>query len=108
MLSLSNLRKYDDRPFIACVVTPTENFCLMANTTLLKKISHTSQQLRENNIRGSFNGSDIAREFEGIIDVSGETLASHHSAQELVGAEFSRCLAVAGSGSGAGLGFATA
>jgi len=68
VLSLSNLRKYDDRPFIVCLVTPMENFCLLANTSLLKKISHSSQQLRENNIRGSFNGSDIAREFEGITN----------------------------------------
>jgi len=68
VLSLSNLRKYDDRPFIVCLVTPTENYCLLANTTLLKKISHSSQQLRENNIRGTFNGSDIAREFEGIAN----------------------------------------
>ncbi len=66
VLSLSTLQKYDDRPFIVCLITPTENHCLLANTTLLKKISHSSQQLRENNIRGSFNGSDIAREFEGI------------------------------------------
>jgi hypothetical protein len=66
VLSLSNLRKYDDRPFIVCLVTPTQNFCLIANTTFLKKISHSSQELRENNIRGSFNGSDIMRAFEGI------------------------------------------
>jgi hypothetical protein len=66
VLSLSNLRKYDDRPFIVCLVTPTTNYCLLANTTFLQKISHSSQELRENNIRGSFNGSDIAREFEGI------------------------------------------
>ena len=66
VLSLSNLRKYDDRPFIVCLVTPTENFSLLANSSLLKKISHSSQDFRENNIRGSFNGSDIAREFEGI------------------------------------------
>jgi hypothetical protein len=66
VLSLSNLRKYDDRPFIVCLVTPKENFCLIANTTFLKKISHSSQTLRENNIRGSFNGSDIVREFERI------------------------------------------
>jgi hypothetical protein len=68
VLSLSNLRKYDDRPFIVCVVTPTENYCLLANTTLLKKISHSSEQLRENNIRGSFNGSDIIRDFVGITN----------------------------------------
>jgi hypothetical protein len=66
VLSLSNLRKYDDRPFIVCLVTPGENHCILANTTFLKKISHSSQELRENNIRGSFNGSDIVREFEGI------------------------------------------
>lgn len=66
VLSLSALQKYDDRPFVVCLVTPTTNYCMLANTTFLKKISHSSQELRENNIRGSFNGSDIAREFEGI------------------------------------------
>jgi len=74
VLSLSSLRKYDDRPFIVCLVTPKENHCMLANTTLLKKVSHSSQELRTNNIRGSFNGSDIAREFEGIIN-SGESIA---------------------------------
>jgi len=71
VLSLSNLRKYDDRPFVVCLVTPTKNFCLIANTTFLKKISHSSQELRANNIRGSFNGSDIVREFEGIENCAG-------------------------------------
>lgn len=66
VLSLSNLHKFDDRPFIVCLVTPSCNYALLANTTFLKKISHSSQELRENNIRGSFNGSDIMRDFEGI------------------------------------------
>ncbi len=66
VLSLSNLKKFDDRPFVVCLVTPTTNHCFLANTTLLKKISHSSLDLRENNIKGSFNGSDILREFEGI------------------------------------------
>lgn len=70
VLSLSNLRKYDDRPFIVCLVMPKANYCLLSNTTFLKKISHSSQELRENNIRGSFNGSDIVREFEGIGNTS--------------------------------------
>jgi hypothetical protein len=68
VLSLSNLQKFDDRPFIVCLVTPTYNYTYLANTTFLKKISHSSQTLRENNIRGSFNGSDIMREFEGITN----------------------------------------
>jgi hypothetical protein len=66
VLSLSNLKKVDDRPFIVCLVTPTTNYCMLANTTFLKKISHSSQELRLNNIKGSFNGSDIVRDFEGI------------------------------------------
>jgi hypothetical protein len=70
VLSLSNLHKYDDRPFIVCLVTPAQNYCLIANTTFLKKISHSSQELRVNNIRGSFNGSDIAPDFEGICNTA--------------------------------------
>ena len=68
VLSLSALQKYDDKPFIVCLVTPHRNHVLLANTTFLTKISHSSQNLRENNIRGSFNGSDIIREFEGIAN----------------------------------------
>lgn len=66
VLSLSALQKYDERPFIVCVSTPGENYLLLSNTTLLKKISHSSQELRVNNIKGSFNGSDILRELNGI------------------------------------------
>lgn len=66
VLSLSNLRKYDSGPFFVCLVTPSHNHCFLANTTFIKKISHSSQALRENHIRGSLNGSDIGREFEGI------------------------------------------
>ena len=70
VLSLSCLQKYDDRPFIVCLVTPETNYCMLANTTFLKKISHSSQELRENNIKGSFNGSDIVKDFEGIENSS--------------------------------------
>lgn len=63
VLSLSTLQKYDSRPFIVVFVTPKKNFMMLANTTFLKKISHSSQELRIDNIKGSFNGSDIYREF---------------------------------------------
>ena len=69
ILSLSALQKYDSRPFIVCIVTPSENFLLMANTTFLSKISHSSQLLRFDNIRGSFNGSDVMRDVDGIANV---------------------------------------
>lgn len=78
VLSLSNLRKYDDRPFIVCLVTPAKNFCLLANSTFLKKISHSSQDLRVDNIRGSFNGSDIVRSFEGIENTAGNLTRLYH------------------------------
>ena len=69
VISLSNLQKVDDRPFIVCLVTPEKNYLYLANSTFLKKISHSSQELRENNIRGSINGSDILREFQGVKNV---------------------------------------
>ena len=86
VLSLSNLRKYDDRPFIVCLVTPSQNYCLIANTTFLKRISHSSQELRENNIRGSFNGSDIVREFEGISN-SAENIGRLYAIHAEIGFE---------------------
>lgn len=66
VLSLSNLKKVDHIPFLVCLVTPKLNHIFLANSTLLRKISHSSQELRIDNIKGSFNGSDICREFEGI------------------------------------------
>ena len=63
VLGLSALQKYDERPFIVCLVLKDENILLLVNSTFLKKISHSSQALRIDNIRGSFNGSDIFRVF---------------------------------------------
>lgn len=68
VLSLSILQKYDELPFIVCLVTPKENKLFLANSTFLNKISHSSQELRENNIKGSFNGSDIVKEFQGLYN----------------------------------------
>jgi hypothetical protein len=68
ILSLSNLKKVDHLPFLVCLVTPTKNYVFLANTTLLRKISHSSQELRVDNIKGSFNGSDIMRDLEGIAN----------------------------------------
>lgn len=80
VLALSALHKYDDIPFIVCLVTPTRNYLMLANTTFLRKISHSSQELRRDNIKGSFNGSDIMREFEGVknIPANFEFLYSFH------------------------------
>lgn len=66
VLSLSSLQKYDKIPFVVCLVTPNKNYLMLANATFLRKVSHSSQELRVDNIKGSFNGSDIMRDFEGV------------------------------------------
>lgn len=67
VLSLSALEKYDHIPFFVVLVRRNaDNLILLANTTFLRKISHSSQNLRLDNIVGSFNGSDIMREAYGI------------------------------------------
>lgn len=82
VISLSNLQKFDDKLFIVCLVTPQENILFLANTTFISKVSHSSQELRVDNIRGSINGSDIVKEFEGIknIPTNFERLFNIHSA----------------------------
>jgi len=66
VLALSNLQKYDSKPFFVCVVCPNINYVLLSNSTFLKKISHSSHELSLTNIKGSFNGSDISRIFNSI------------------------------------------
>ncbi len=67
VLSLSALEKYDRIPFFVVLVRRNaDNLILLANTTFLRKISHSSQDLRHDNIVGSFNGSDIMRRAYGV------------------------------------------
>ncbi len=66
VISLSTLKKYDDKPFLSCIVRPTNVEFLLANSTLLKRISHSSHRLRVNKICGSFNGNDILRSLGGV------------------------------------------
>lgn len=83
VLSLSALHKYDHLPFfVVLVVGNGDNVLYLANTTFLNKISHSSQQLREDNVKGSFLGSNIIREYDGIPNdaVHAEQLFAIHSA----------------------------
>lgn len=68
ILSLSHLQKYDDRPFIVCLITKEKNILYLSNTTFLKKISHSSHELSTDNIKWSFNGSDIVKEYSGKLN----------------------------------------
>lgn len=69
VLALSVLHRYDNVPFIVCLVTAKQNYLMLANATFLKKISHSSQELRKDNIKGSFNGSDIMREYDNVANI---------------------------------------
>lgn len=69
VLSLSALRRYNDIPFVVCIVRPQNIEFLLANATFLKKISHSSQQLRNDNVRGSFLGHDILRSYDELTNV---------------------------------------
>lgn len=65
VLSLSALEKYDKIPFFVVLVRRnSDNTVLLANSSFLKKISHSSQKLSMDNVRGSFNGSDIIRVYD--------------------------------------------
>lgn len=67
ILSLSALEKYDKIPFFVVLIRKSaDNKVLLANTSFLKKNSHSSQELRMNNIKGSFNGSDIIKDYCGL------------------------------------------
>lgn len=69
VLSLSALEKYDRIPFFVVLVRGEgANSMYLANTTFLSKISHSSQQLAMNNIKGSFNGCDIMKTYNGLAN----------------------------------------
>lgn len=68
VIALSTLQKYDELPFLVCLVAPSTNTLYLANSTFLRKVSHSSQKLRVDNIRGSVNGSDILTLYNGIAN----------------------------------------
>lgn len=80
VLGLSKIKSYDDRPLFFCIVTHIENHLILMNTTFLKKVSHSSQTLRVDNIRGSINCSDIMMEYNSYENTpeNFESLYAYH------------------------------
>ncbi len=67
VLSLSKLEKYDCIPcFVVLVKKDLDNVIYLMNATFLDKISHSSNDLRIDNIRGSLLGSNIRKELPEI------------------------------------------
>lgn len=68
LLSLSALAKVDHAPLVICTVQPESVDFALANSTFLRRVSHSSQALRVGNVRGSFNSSDLLRDYDGIAN----------------------------------------
>lgn len=64
--SLSKLHTVDRLPFVVCIIRPAGIELLLANSTFIRRVSHSSHRLDVDNVRGSFLGHDISRFFEGI------------------------------------------
>lgn len=81
VLSLSKLKKFDDKPFIILFVTPNNMDVILANSTFIDKLSHSSKNLRLDNIVGSFNYSNIIKKYNTIDNISDnfEILFNIHS-----------------------------
>jgi hypothetical protein len=106
VLSLSALQKYDHTPFIVCVVRPAGIQLLLANTTFLRKISHSSHQLTIDNVRGSFLGHDIVRSYSGLNNEPSnfDALFSMH-AQKTWDENLERLVAETNAIAGSGIGY---
>ncbi len=71
VISLSKLEKYDGIPcFVVVVRRGLDNLIYMINTTFIDKVSHSSQSLRIDNIRGSVLGSNIRKQLPEIDRVN--------------------------------------
>jgi len=66
VLSLSPLTPVDHQPAVVCIVGPAGLRFMLMNATFLRKVSHSSHELRADNVRGSFNGSDVVSNYAGL------------------------------------------
>ncbi len=85
VLSLAKIKYFDDIPLMVCLVTPSKNYLFLINTTFIRKVSHSSHNLRVDNIKGSVNGSDILKDLNGLANIpeNFEKLFGIHSGIDL-------------------------
>ena len=81
IIALSRLKAYDHLPFFVIVISPKGHRIVMANSTCINKISHSSAELRIDNIKGSINFSDILQKIGEINNIpeNFESLFDYHS-----------------------------
>lgn len=66
VMALKHIKAFDSIPLFVCVVGSNASYIRLANATFIKKVSHSSKNLREDNIVGNINYSDIMRNYAGI------------------------------------------
>jgi hypothetical protein len=65
-LGFQKILDNDSKPLIACIIRINNIEFLLANSTFINCISHSSKNLTVDNIRGSANLSNIVREFSEL------------------------------------------
>jgi len=66
VVAIRKIVKYDHLPVVACLLTPTGQRLLLANTSFVRKVSHSSHRMRRVCLRGSILGNDIMSRCCGI------------------------------------------
>lgn len=69
VLGLAKIKAYDNIPLFVIVVSPVGHKIVLANSTCVKKVSHSSHKLTLTKIIGSINFSDISSEIFGIKNI---------------------------------------
>jgi hypothetical protein len=64
--ALRAIQQFDHLPFVVALIRPHMTEYFLANSTFINKVSHSSQLLAVDRIRGSINGSNIIRAYDGI------------------------------------------
>lgn len=65
-LGFQKILDHDEKPLIACIIRNDHLEFLLANSTFINCISHSSKNLTDKHIRGSANLSNIIREFSSV------------------------------------------
>ena len=64
--AIKRVKEAEDLPLIVVIIRPQTVEVLIANSTFIRKISHSSNGFAFDNIKGSFQGADIMMEYEGL------------------------------------------
>jgi hypothetical protein len=68
VVAIKKIVEFDRRPVIACLITPREIRMLMANSSFIRKVSHSSHGLDSTKLVGSILGTDIVDTHEGLAN----------------------------------------